>query len=147
MGEVARKRRRGAARPQPIAVSRSGVESEPTHFKWMKQHLKDNAVDARRATLVDAAVARDDGHVWFHVGAPADWYGQAVTAKPYVADSTRAERSPVRCGVGRGAPDRTVARVHAVSLRTLLEPLDHVDLIDADIRGAEQTRSSPQLIS
>ena len=43
--------------------------------------------------------------------------------------------------------DSTVARVRAVSLRTLLEPLDHVDLIDADIRGAEQTRSSPQLIS
>lgn len=121
-----------------------GVESEPTHFRWMKQHLKDNAVDARRATLVDAAVARDDGHVWFHVGAPADWYGQAVTSKPDVADSTRAERfaRSVRRQLRR-APNRAVARVRAVSLRTLLAPLDHVDLIDADIQGAEADAIEP----
>jgi FkbM family methyltransferase len=115
-----------------------GVESEPTHFKWMKQHLKDNAVDLRRATLVEAAVAREDGWVGFHVGAPADWYGQAITAEPEEGRSALRERLDrvLRRRV-RSTSDRTVERVRAVSLGTLLRPLDVVDLIDADIQGAE----------
>ena len=59
-----------------------GVESEPTHFRWMTQHLEDNDVDLRNATLIEAAVAREDGSVWFHVGAPEDWYGQSITTPP-----------------------------------------------------------------
>jgi FkbM family methyltransferase len=115
-----------------------GVESEPTHFKWMEQHLQDNGVDTQQATLVKAAVAREDGEVWFHVGAPADWYGQGITSEPERTESTlgaRVARS-VRRRV-RGLADRGVERVRAVSLRTLLGPLDRIDLIDADIQGAE----------
>lgn len=121
-----------------------GVESEPTHFKWMKQHLQDNAVDLRRATLVEAAVARDDGHVWFHVGAPADWYGQGISAAPAEKQWTlrdRLTRAVLRRA--RPAPDRTVERVRAVSLGTLLRPLKLVDLIDADIQGAEADALEP----
>jgi FkbM family methyltransferase len=121
-----------------------GVESEPTHSKWMKQHLEDNSVDLGRATLVEAAVASDDGYVWFHVGAAADWYGQAITAEPEGAKPmwqerlTRAvrRRSPA-------SPNRAVERVRAVSLRTLLRPLDRVDFIDADIQGAEGDALEP----
>lgn len=121
-----------------------GVESEPTHFKWMKQHLKDNDVRSRRATLVNAAVARDDGHVWFHVGAPADWYGQAITSKTEETKSTLRDRlaRPMRRRL-HSAPDRGVERVRAVSLRRLLGPLDRVDLIDADIQGAEADAIEP----
>jgi FkbM family methyltransferase len=121
-----------------------GVESEPTHFKWMKEHLKDNSIDASRATLVEAAVARDDGHVWFHIGAPADWYGQAITPEPEEAQSRLRERVARSLRRRRrAAPDRAVERVRAVSLRTLLRPLDRVDLIDADIQGAEADALEP----
>jgi FkbM family methyltransferase len=122
-----------------------GVESEPTHFKWMQQHLRDNAVDLRSATLVEAAVASNDGHVWFHMGAPADWYGQAISAEPQEGQQP-ALRERVAHAVRRRvrrAPGRTVERVRAVSLATLLEPLDLVDLIDADIQGAEADALEP----
>jgi hypothetical protein len=39
----------------------------------MKQHLKHNPGDPRRATLVEAAVAREDRRVWVEIGPRADW--------------------------------------------------------------------------
>ncbi|MFZ1994028.1 MAG: FkbM family methyltransferase, partial [Solirubrobacteraceae bacterium] len=121
-----------------------GVESEPTHFKWMEQHLKDNDADAERAKLMRAAVAREDGQVWFHVGAPADWYGQGIAGEPEQTQSTLGKRliRSLQRRV-RGGSDRGVDRVRAVSLRTLLGPLDRVDLIDADIQGAEADAIEP----
>jgi FkbM family methyltransferase len=99
-----------------------GVEAEPTHFRWMKQHLADNDVDPRRATLIEAAVAEADGSVWFHVGDAADWYGQGI--------------APGREASTPGA-SRAVESVRAVSVRTVLCPLERVDLLDVDIQGAE----------
>jgi FkbM family methyltransferase len=105
------------------------VEAEPTHFEWMKQHLNDNDIDSSRATLIEAAVAPTDGEVWFHVGARADWYGQAIASDRQAAP-------------GSGA--RRVERVRAVSVRTILGGLEQVDLLDVDIRVSRPTRSSQQ---
>jgi FkbM family methyltransferase len=90
------------------------VEGEPTHFKWLKQHCSDNRV---KAELIHAAVAEHAGSVEFSVGDPKAWYGQAI------ADGT-------------WSPERT-RRVKAVTLSSLLQPLDRVDLVHMDIQGAE----------
>jgi FkbM family methyltransferase len=90
------------------------VEAEPTHFRWLELHCRDNGVDAN---LVQAAVAPTRGSVEFGVGQPASWYGQAI------ADGT-------------WSPER-VETVDAVTLSDLLEPLERVDLIHCDIQGAE----------
>lgn len=47
-----------------------GIEAEPTHFRWLRQHMLDNDIEFHRAELVNAAVAREDGVVWFHMGEP-----------------------------------------------------------------------------
>jgi FkbM family methyltransferase len=91
------------------------VEAEPTHFRWISQHLLDNGIDPATFRLVQAAVAGTDGRVGFyvgetHFGGPASWYGQRIG--------------------GSHAVD-------AVSLNTLLQPLQTVDLIDLDVQGAE----------
>jgi FkbM family methyltransferase len=111
-----------------------GVEAEPTHFMWMKQHLADNDVDPRHATLIEAAVARTDGSVWFHVGDAADWYGQAIAG---------ANEAPV-AGTRVGPIDgRAVQPVRAVSVETVLQGFEHVDLVDVDIQGAEADALEP----
>lgn len=99
----------------PLPYTLIGVEAEPTHFRWMKEHLQENGVDLSRCRLIQAAVADRDGTIGFHVGetpqgGPADWYGQSI-----------------------GGPEQ----VRAVSLSALLEPLHKVDLIDLDVEGAE----------
>jgi FkbM family methyltransferase len=122
-----------------------GVESEPTHFRWMKQHLDDNGVDLGRARLIEAAVAGEDGSVWFHVGAAADWYGQAIAAEP--PEATPRLRDRLARSLLRREPEpsaeRSVQRVRAVSVRTVLEGLDRVDLVDVDIQGAEAEALEP----
>ncbi len=87
-----------------------GVEAEPTHFAWMEEHLRENGVDLDRCRLIQAAVTERDGEVGFRTGNPASWYGQSIGGS---------------------------TRVKAVSLATLLEPLEGVDLITLDVQGAE----------
>jgi FkbM family methyltransferase len=90
------------------------VEGEPTHFRWLKQHCRDNGVGAK---LIHAAVDERPGRVDFAVGAAKEWYGQAI------ADGT-------------WSPQETT-RVRAVTLSSLLGRLDRVDLVHMDIQGAE----------
>jgi FkbM family methyltransferase len=92
----------------------TAVEAEPTHFRWLEIHSRDNDVDAN---LVHAAVAPSRGSVEFAVGQPSSWYGQAI------ADGT-------------WSPEH-VLTVNAVTLSDLLEPLERVDLIHCDIQGTE----------
>jgi FkbM family methyltransferase len=123
-----------------------GVEPEPTHFRWMTQHLKDNDVDLRRATLIEAAVAQDDGSVRFHVGEAADWYGQRIAHPEEVTSATghpRTVRSLLRRGRGRPTTGRGIKRVRAVSVRSVLQELERVDLLDVDIQGAEADALEP----
>jgi FkbM family methyltransferase len=94
--------------------SLTAVEAEPTHFRWLEIHCRDNDVDAN---LAHAAVAPSRGSVEFGVGQPESWYGQAI------AD-------------GSWSPE-SVLTVDAVTLSDLVEPLERVDLIHCDIQGAE----------
>jgi len=93
-----------------------GVEAEPTHFQWMMEHLAANGVDLNCCQLIQAAVAASDGEIGFDVGDHPrwgridDWYGQSIGGSTLVK---------------------------SVSLNTLLEPLESVDLIDLDVQGAE----------
>lgn len=113
-----------------------GVEAEPTHFKWLKQHLKDNGIPASKRSLYQAAVATEAGTVPFHVGEPIEWYGQAIAdVEPVPVDGIR-ER--VRTRFSRQSDqERRIAVVKAITLEEVLAPLSRVDLVDADIQGAE----------
>ena len=53
-----------------------GVEAEPTHFRWLREHFADNGIDVTKHDLFEAAVAGESSRRWFHVGKPDSWYGQ-----------------------------------------------------------------------
>jgi FkbM family methyltransferase len=91
------------------------VEAEPTHYQWLVQHFPDNGLEPKNFHLIQAAVAPADGNTGFYLGetqwgGPTNFYGQSIGG-PHLID--------------------------AVSLKTLLQPLPAVDLIDIDIQGAE----------
>lgn len=104
-----------------------GVEAEPQHFEWMKQHFSDNDLDPGKHQLIEAAVTAEDGVVSFAVGHPREWYGQAIV------DSTELNLQRYPAAQSR--------QVKAVSLATIFRDIPHqipyVDLIDMDIQGAE----------
>jgi FkbM family methyltransferase len=102
-------RAEAACRQHGLTGQFVAVEAEPTHFEWLRQNLTENCVDLVNCRLVQAAVTSKDGKVPYHVGDPVFW-GQSIGGTTEIA---------------------------AVSLPTLLLPLDLVDLIDMDVQGAE----------
>jgi len=89
------------------------VEADPTHFQWMREHFRDNGIDAQSVHARQAAVTATDGKVGFHAGnktAGMDLLDQAIGGSHMV---------------------------EAVSLATLLKPLKSVDLLHVDVQGAE----------
>jgi FkbM family methyltransferase len=99
-----------AAKQRSLGAFLVAVEAEPTHFEWLKQNLEDNGVRLSDCRLVHAAVTDKDGRIGFGAGDPAGSYGQEIGG---------------------------TTEVEAVSLSTMLRPLDRVDLIDMDVQGAE----------
>ena len=99
------------------------VEAEPTHYRWLKQHTRANGLRrwSRSGTckLMQAAVSRESGRDSFFFGNPREWYGQTLVR-------------PQNEGF-----DASVTEVRTITLSSLLQPLDHVDLIDMDIQEAE----------
>ena len=99
-----------AAKQWGLPYTLIAVEAEPTHFEWMIQNLQDNGVKPEDCCLIQAAVAGKDGKIGFHVGDAAGSYGQSIGGS---------------------------TEVNAISLPTLLQSLELVDLIDMDVQGAE----------
>lgn len=130
----------------------TGVEAEPTHFKWMGEHFKNNSVPEENYKLHFAAVAAQDGTVDFYIGEPGRWYGQAIAAGSAGSPGTwlagvkkfireKIAGIPIRwadptTGIQYGFTAK-VRKVKAISLNTLLKDLERVDLIDLDVQGEE----------
>ncbi len=138
-----------------------GVEAEPTHFKWMGQHLRSNGIDPSHHELLMAAVSDKDGTTYFPAGGnPAISYSQAITDKAYTPSTAQYinhsvqsvfKKIPTLIQTGRILdlkrisgwvhrtfmdPPRTI-QVKTICLKTLLRSYDRVDLIDMDVQGAE----------
>jgi FkbM family methyltransferase len=117
-----------------LACKLIGVEPEPSHYEWMRTHFEMNGVPLGYATFIQAAASVRDGEVWFYVGRPEEWYGQAIASWNRLSWLNRL-RLRVKKEVSlRGC---RIRKVKAVGLSRLLDPFDRVDLIDLDVQGAE----------
>jgi len=129
-----------------------GVEGEPTHFKWMRQHFHDNGLDPEEHRLFNAAVSDQDGKVLFTVGTPGLWRGQYIVnqfPKRFPKDfyrwlhvkllgTWRIHKVERDYWTGKPYTIRAQAReIPAISLNTILSSLQTVDLIDLDVQGVE----------
>ena len=110
-----------------------GVEAEPTHFQWMRDHFRMNGLEPGQHRLLNAAVAPEDGDAQFVAGRAADWYAQALATDDFV-DRLRASGD-----LDENSDDQLeVTTVPAISLKSLLREIKHpIDLLDIDIQGAE----------
>lgn len=104
----------------PLPLKMVVVEPEPTHFEWVRQHLRDNDIEPEEHILVCAPVAASAGPVRFLVGEASTCYGQTIVADPGALEGGL-EAQPM----------------DAVALSTLLREFPRIDLIDLDIQGAE----------
>ena len=115
------------------------VEPEPQHFDWLAQHFRDNDIDPRQHTLLQAAVSDHAGEAMLYVATnqdstPAEWYGQSLVRKhdTAAATDTYIARPAIRHRSGW-----TSIPVSCVTLAQILAPLETVDLVDIDVQGEE----------
>jgi FkbM family methyltransferase len=117
-----------------------GVEADPAHFRKMRQCFEDNGLTLSDHRLIQAAVNDRAGSVRFSTpGDIPNNYGQEVLRDAPREPWLRRLRQAVR-GVRRDppAPAPESMGVPAITLNGLLaEEPGTVDLIDADIQGAE----------
>ncbi len=120
-----------------------GVEAEPTHFEWMKQHFEDNGLNPEDHALIRGAISKQDGMTWFIVGDPGAWYGQRMALPVDLWQWARQRLRRFFMKVSRdsereeGSPLYDFEKVRTIGLSTLLRSLKKVDLIDLDVQGSE----------
>ena len=115
-------RRRHPDRPLQLL----GIEGEPTHAAYLRQHAADNAIPSESLRLVEGAVTARDGSVEFEVAErPADEWGTRVATG----------RAPI--GLPRVRSTRCTT-VPSWSLATLTRDLGHIDLLHMDVQGSEE---------
>jgi len=127
----------------PIPCRLVAVEPEPQHFRWLKNHLRDNGIDPEEHTLIEAAVADQAGEVLFSVGLPGggkdqpnEWYGQTIIkSRTAVADA--AYGCYQGAVVSRLKSGWKCIRVRTVRLPDLLRNFELIDLVDLDVQGEE----------
>jgi FkbM family methyltransferase len=118
------------------------VEAEPSHFDWMNLHFTDNGVDPAQHSLIHAAVCETPGEASFYVASecgdltPNGWYGQALT-RSYEVDAAVEDAPYGKHQVRRHASGAKSITVRAITLKSILDGLGRVDLIDFDLQGHE----------
>jgi FkbM family methyltransferase len=106
-----------------------GVEAEPTHFRWMQEHFRDNGLDPDDHDLIEAAAAGQRGRAWFYVGKPDSWYGQSIIHDERLeGDTARGETS---------YNGEAARMVRTIDLTELLSDRSPIDYLHMDIQGAE----------
>jgi FkbM family methyltransferase len=112
-----------------IPVRLIGVEAEPTHFAMLNQHFTDNNLTPDDHKLIQAAIATEAGSCFFTIGHAVNWYGQSIVANNGIDTIDNYFKT--------NYPGSKIIEMPAITLMSLLESEKQVDLIDADIQGAE----------
>jgi FkbM family methyltransferase len=120
-----------------------GVEAEPTRFRWMTEHLRNNDISPEHHLLIQAVVQKaKQSNAWFNVGNPRQTYGASVVSGDAVptiwSHGLRGwVRSLMNRSNKRGRNEIRPEKIRSIKLSEILAELSHVDLIDMDIQGAE----------
>ena len=120
-----------------------GVEAEPDHFRYMKQHMKDNNIDRKKYRLILAAATNYCGHCWFHVGNPTRWYGQSLVSEKALKEITPTsiilkilDLLNIRSRIMYEG--RAVQRMPCVDLKEVVRNQNYIDYMMLDIQEAEE---------
>ncbi len=142
-------------RHNPLPCRFVVVEAEPTHFAWAQLHMRNNGIDPDAHWLINALVGTDTKPQVFMLG--EGFYGNAIISESdaiQFVENLQGDITPEqvlrsllihgRCDVRQpftvagGTREFDFGFVSSVPLRDILQPLDHVDLMDVDIQGGER---------
>lgn len=120
----------------PLPFHFVAVEAEKSHFNFLKLYFEAHGLKLEDHRLIEAAVDVEFGQALFNMGEPNGWYGQYLDDKKpslfhrlafFLRNSSKKEEQT----------ERRKDIVKTITLNSLLEEYDRVDLIDMDIQSAE----------
>jgi len=100
-----------------------GIEPEHNHYQMMHQHFVDNELNPEEHSLIEAAVTEVDRPVFFTQGHSSEWWGQAIVPS---MDTNFGDW-----------PNAKIEEIKGLSINTILQKVNFVDLLDMDIQGLE----------
>lgn len=118
-----------ARQRENLRVRLAGVEAEPTHFRWMQQHFRDNQIDPAEHDLIEAAIWTTTGEVWFYVGKCDSWYGQSIIRDDTLTPDHGAEEIDYNGERAR--------RVKTIELPAVTAKYERIDYLQLDVQGVE----------
>ena len=68
-----------------LPIKLIGVEAEPTHFEWLKQHFNDNGLDPAQHELIEAAVDGQERTVRSMSASPTNGGGKRLLTRFWTA--------------------------------------------------------------
>jgi FkbM family methyltransferase len=120
----------GAAAAQHIGIESVrlyGVEADPDHFAFMRQHFRDNGIDPDAHTLLNAAAgARAGTALWPRVAHPFNEWAARPARESNATDASYNGRRLERC-----------MEIPVLPVTDLLEREPRWDLVHIDLQGWE----------
>ncbi|MBP7074084.1 MAG: FkbM family methyltransferase [Rhabdochlamydiaceae bacterium] len=122
----------------PIPFHFVAVEAEISHFRFLKEYFIAHGLNLKDHKLIKAAVDVNPGKAVFHMGDANEWYGQCIDSEKvtFFNRISYAIKNKYHNYFGKNAL-KTKGVVKTITLNSLLEKYEHVDLIDMDIQGFE----------
>jgi FkbM family methyltransferase len=121
----------------PIPSHFVAVEAEASHFGFLKSYFSAHGLNLREHRLIKAAIDICKGSTLFHMGDPNGWYGQCIDQEKLTWLKKLIFRILKLKFWSRSKNPRHREVVKSITLNSLLELYDQVDLIDMDIQGQE----------
>jgi len=115
------------------------VEGEPQHYEYLQTAIADNPFAGVQYETIRAAVGAAERRDWFYTGRSADWYGQRLILDYHREhlESGRQEHVHRDGSKLKTSDGYELSEVEVLPLEKILEPCEHVDLLDMDIQGSE----------
>ena len=130
-----------AARQRGIAnIAVRLVEAEPQHAAWARECVALNGL-SDTVKVIEGAISYAGAPVLFTIDYPgldaATWYGQEVSNGSTIAAPT--EEIYLGKQIQRTPDGRGFIEASAVTLEEVMADLHRIDVLDADLQGAEMT--------
>ncbi|MCP5104789.1 MAG: hypothetical protein GY950_15495 [bacterium] len=128
-----------------IPVVLVAVEGSDNRWNWMREHFIVNGINPDDHRLIYGLVTAEDGFAYFlEADDPADMgYGDRVIGGEHEFKKVRKELGIKETTLEFGVkvktklPGKRCIKLPGISLATLMEPMDRVDLIHMDVQGEE----------
>lgn len=117
----------------PLPFHFVAVEAEKSHFHFLKEYFVAHGLNLQEHKLIEAAVDAVQGLAVFHMGDPNEWYGQYIDGKK----PNFLNRILYSLQSRFLKTQRRKEIVKTITLNSILENYERVDLIDMDIQSSE----------